>query len=489
MGARALQTNITHYEAVIDGKVAASVTGGRIEMVCPSDGEVFATVPRCDAADVGRAVVAARRAFDEGGWPATPAVERGRILSRLSTLIRENEDELAALESRDTGKPLRQGRADIVAAARYFEFYGGAADKVTGETLPVQTGFLAMTLREPHGVVGSVVPWNYPAQIMARVAGAALAMGNTLVMKPAEDACLSVVRIAELALEAGLPAGVWNVVTGLGEEAGAALSNHPGLDFLTFTGSPEVGTLIQTAAAKNHIGCTLELGGKSPQILFADADLEAALPVVLNAIIQNCGQTCSAGSRLLVEASHLDTVVERLRQSFRSLVSGPHDRDLDLGPLINAAQARRVAGFAEDAAKAGVPLIAEGTVAPDSPQNGFYVPARIYGPVPLDARLAREEVFGPVLAVIPFRDEAEAVRIANGTEYGLVAGVWTRDAARAMRVARAVRSGQVFINGYGAGGGVELPFGGFKKSGHGREKGFEALREFSALKTIVVNHG
>lgn len=489
MGARALQTQITHYEAVIDGKVAASVSGGRIEMVCPSDGKIFATIPRCDAADVGRAVVAARRAFDEGGWPATPAVERGRILSRLSALIREHEDELAALESRDTGKPLRQGRADIVAAARYFEFYGGAADKVTGETLPVQTGFLAMTLREPHGVVGSVVPWNYPAQIMARVAGAALAMGNTLVMKPAEDACLSVVRIAELALEAGLPAGVWNVVTGLGEEAGAALSNHPGLDFLTFTGSPEVGTLIQTAAAKNHIGCTLELGGKSPQILFADADLEAALPVVLNAIIQNCGQTCSAGSRLLVEASHLDTVIERLRQNFRSLVSGPHDRDLDLGPLINAAQARRVAGFAEDAARAGVPLVAEGTVAPGSPQGGFYVPARIYGPVPLDARLAREEVFGPVLAVIPFRDEAEAVRIANGTEYGLVAGVWTRDAARAMRVARAVRSGQVFVNGYGAGGGVELPFGGFKKSGHGREKGFEALREFSALKTIVVNHG
>ncbi|WP_428699666.1 aldehyde dehydrogenase family protein [Stappia sp.] len=489
MGAQALQTQITHYEAVIDGKPAASVTGGRIEMICPSDGKVFATVPRCDAADVGRAVVAARRAFDEGGWPSTPAVERGRILSRLSTLIRENEDELAALESRDTGKPLRQGRADIVAAARYFEFYGGAADKVTGETLPVQTGFLAMTLREPHGVVGSVVPWNYPAQIMARVAGAALAMGNTLVMKPAEDACLSVVRIAELALEAGLPAGVWNVVTGFGGEAGAALSNHPGLDFLTFTGSPEVGTLIQTAAAKNHIGCTLELGGKSPQILFADADLEAALPVVLNAIIQNCGQTCSAGSRLLVEASHLDTVVERLRQSFRALVSGPHDRDLDLGPLINAAQARRVAGFAEDAAKAGVPLIAEGTVAPDSSPHGFYVPARVYGPVPLDARLAREEVFGPVLAVIPFRDEAEAVRIANGTEYGLVAGVWTSDSARAMRVARAVRSGQVFVNGYGAGGGVELPFGGFKKSGHGREKGFEALREFSALKTIVVSHG
>ncbi|MXN66256.1 aldehyde dehydrogenase family protein [Stappia sp. GBMRC 2046] len=477
------------FGAVIEGISCPSATGATIEMLAPSDGTSFARIPRCDAADVGRAVVCARNALEEAPWAAMPAVERGRILSRLSALILENFEELAALESRDTGKPLRQGRADITAAARYFEFYGGAADKVHGDTIPVQEGFLALTLREPHGVVGSIVPWNYPAQIMARVAGASLAMGNTLVMKPAEQACLSVIRIAELALDAGLPPGVWNIVTGFGEEAGAALANHPGLDFLTFTGSPEVGTLVQEAAARNRIGCTLELGGKSPQILFADADLKAALPVIVNAIIQNCGQTCSAGSRLLVEEAIFTKVRDCLRDRFRALVAGPHDRDLDLGALVSAEQAARVEKYVREAREAGIALIGEGSVAPDTPEGGFYSKARVFGPVPADAPLAQEEVFGPVLALIPFVDEAEAIRIANETDYGLVAGVWTTDGQKAMRVARHVRSGQVFVNAYGAGGGVELPFGGMKKSGHGREKGFEALNEFSTLKTVVFNHG
>nr|WP_235974972.1 aldehyde dehydrogenase family protein [Stappia albiluteola] len=474
---------------MVDGRSCQAATGVYIDMVSPSDGLPFARVPRCDAADVGRAVVAARRAFEDGPWARTSALERGRILSRLGELIRNSSEELAEIEARDTGKPIRQARADIAAAGRYFEFYGGAADKMHGDTIPVQEGFLALTLREPHGVVGSIVPWNYPSQIMARVAGAALAMGNTLVMKPAEEACLSVIRIAELALAAGLPAGCWNVVTGYGEEAGAALANHPGIDFITFTGSPEVGALIQSAAAKNHVGCTLELGGKSPQILFADADLDAALPVIVNAVIQNGGQTCSAGSRLLVEVGILPKICELLRIRFRSLVAGAHDRDLDLGGLISARQAARVEAFVEEARAAGIPLIAEGSIAPDAPDGGFYSPARVFGPVGPGERLAREEVFGPVLSVIPFADEGEAVKLANATDYGLVAGVWTRDGQKAMRVARKVRAGQVFVNSYGAGGGVELPFGGFGKSGHGREKGLEALREFSALKTVIFNHG
>ncbi|NBN79107.1 aldehyde dehydrogenase family protein [Microvirga tunisiensis] len=475
--------------AVIDGTVGPATGDDRFDSLCPSDGRLIARIPRCDAADVGRAVASARRAFDEGPWPRLTALERGRLLTRLSALVSDHAGELAALESLDTGKPLRQGKADILALARYFEFYGGAADKVTGDTIPTADGFLAMTLREPLGVVGGIIPWNYPAQIMGRVAGAALAMGNTLVLKPAEEACLSVLRVGELALAAGFPAGVFNVVPGFGHEAGAALANHPGLDFLTFTGSPDVGVLIQTAAARNHIGCTLELGGKSPQIVFEDADLEQAVPVILNAIFQNCGQTCSAGSRVLVQQGLWPPLAEALRARVRTLVAGPHDRDLDLGPLISEGQLRRVRSFVERAASDGIPLIAEGAIAPDAPQGGFYVPARIYGPVPPDHVLAREEVFGPVLSLIPFRDEAEAVRLANGTDYGLVAGVWSRDGQRALRVARQVRAGQVFVNAYGAGGGIELPFGGFKKSGHGREKGFEALYEFSATKTLVLRHG
>jgi aldehyde dehydrogenase (NAD+) len=278
-------------------------------------------------------------------------------------------------------------------------------------------------------------------------------------------------------------------VSGLGEEAGAALAGHPGIDFLSFTGSPEVGTLVQAAAARNHIGCTLELGGKSPQIVFADADLETAAPVLVRAIVQNGGQTCSAGSRVLVERRAYDAVAGAVAERFGKVVAGPHDRDYDLGAMVTAAQRRRVEGFVMRAREAGVPVLAEGRIAEDAPAGGFYVKPALFGPVPRANDLASEEVFGPVLSVIPFDDEADAVRLANGTPYGLVAGVWTGDARRSMRVARAMRCGQVFVNGYGAGGGIELPFGGVKKSGHGREKGFEALYEFSASKTIVLNHG
>ncbi|WP_333825373.1 aldehyde dehydrogenase family protein [Pinisolibacter sp.] len=487
--AKPASSEITPWFGIVDGERREAIDGERLDVVAPSDGTVFASIPRGRAADVDAAVASARAAFAAGPWAKLSAMERGRLLTKLAGVVTAHTEELAELESRDTGKPISQGRADATALARYFEFYGGAADKLMGETIPISTGYTAMTLREPLGVVASIVPWNYPAQILGRVAGASLAAGNTLVVKPAEDACLSVIRVAELALEAGFPAGVFNVVTGLGAEAGAALAGHRDIDHVTFTGSPEVGTLVQQAAAVNHVGCTLELGGKSPQVVFADADLEAALPVLVKAIIQNGGQTCSAGSRILVERPIFDEVVARLGERFSRLVAGPHDADLDLGPLVSAKQRTRVAARVAAAEAQGIPVVGRGTIAANAPAGGFYQEAVVFAPVPRAAAIWHEEVFGPVLCVTPFDDEAEAIELANATPYGLVAGVWTADGARQMRLARAIRAGQVFVNGYGAGGGVELPFGGFKRSGHGREKGFEALLEFTATKTVVLTHG
>lgn len=464
-------------------------TAQRLPVRCPSDGRQVGEIARGTAREIDLAVEAARQAFDAGEWGRTPAVERGRLLLRLAAAIRADAAQLAALESLDTGKPLAQGRADIDACARYFEYYGGAADKLHGDTLPFLPGYTVLTLREPHGVTAHIVPWNYPAQIFGRSVGAALAAGNACVVKPAEDASLSILRLTELAFEAGLPAGALNVVPGLGEEAGAALAAHPDIDFLSFTGSREVGTLVQAACARNHVACTLELGGKSPQILFADADLDAAMPVVVRAIVQNAGQTCSAGSRLVVERPLWQRVCDELRARLAALRVGPHDSGADLGALINRDQYERVKGFLERARADGIPVIAEGRLPPDLPRGGHYVAPIAFGPVPPDHELAQEEVFGPVLACLPFDDESEAIALANGTPYGLVAGVWTRDGARQFRLARAIRAGQVFLNGYGAGGGIELPFGGYRHSGHGREKGFEGLIGFTRLKTVVQNHG
>jgi len=475
--------SLTTFGNIIGGEIVPAADGRVIEVLCPSDGAAFATIARSGQADVDAAVAAARAAF-EGDWGRMAPHERGRLITRLGQAVLDNFDELAALESRDTGKPARQGKADITAAARYFEFYGGACDKLHGDTLPFLPGHMALTLREAHGVTGHIIPWNYPAQMFGRSVGGALAMGNAVVIKPAEDACMTPLRFAELALEVGFPAGAINVVTGYGEEAGAALSGHPGIDFMSFTGSPEVGTLVQAAAAQNHIGATLELGGKSPQILFADADLVTALPIVVNAIIQNGGQTCSAGSRVLIEKGIYDDVTKELATRFSKLQAGPHEADLDVGPLINAGQRDRVAGFVAQAKADGIAQIAEGT----APAGGYYAAPALFGPVPRDHSLACEEVFGPVLSALPFEDEADAVAIANSSDYGLVAGVWTADGGRQMRVSKALQVGQVFVNCYGAGGGIELPFGGRKKSGHGREKGFDALYEFSTTKTVVFKH-
>lgn len=472
----------------IDNRWRPAHSGATIDIVAPAEGRAFARIAAGDAADIDAAVAAARHAFEEGAWGRLSAVERGRLLSKLGFAILDHADELTALEARDCGKPMRQARADILACARYFEFYGGAADKLHGETIPFLPGYFVATERLPHGVTGQIIPWNYPAQMFGRTLGPALAVGNTTVMKPAEDACLTPLRLAELAAEVGFPEGAINVVPGFGHEAGAALAGHKGIDFLSFTGSPEVGVIVQTAAARNHIGCTLELGGKSPQVVFADVDLDAALPTLVNAIVQNAGQTCSAGARLLVEKKGYDRIVGAVAERFSELRAGTPEMDLDLGPIISAKQTARVERFIASAGDDAITLLAEGKVADGVPPEGFFVAPKLFGPVPRANALAREEVFGPVLAAIPFDDEADAIALANGTDYGLIAGVWTEDARRATRVARRVRAGQVFVNAYGAGGGIELPFGGMKKSGHGREKGFAALHDLTTLKTIIVKH-
>ena len=413
------------------------------------------------------------------------AVERGRILTRIGQAVLEHVETLALVEALDVGKPLKQARADALALARYMEFYGGAADKIHGETIPYQDGYTVYTLREPHGVTGHIIPWNYPMQIIGRSVGAALAMGNACVLKPAEDACLTALAFAAIAMEAGLPSGALNVVTGLGTEAGAALATHPGIQHMSFTGSVRTGELIQSAAAQNVIPVTLELGGKSPQLVFDDADLDRALPFLVNAGIQNAGQTCSASSRILVQRGAYDEVRARMGDAYRALRVGPAISDLDVGPLISARQK----GIVESFVAKGDDLMIAGQGEIDTDAKGHYVRPTLFDDVPADHPLAQEEIFGPVQVLIPFKDETEAVRIANSTDYGLVAGIWTRDGARQLRLAKALKSGQVFINNYGAGGGVELPFGGVGKSGHGREKGFEALYGFSTLKTVAAWHG
>ena len=466
-----------------------SHSGKTLPMIAPADGQAFASIAAGNARDIDDAVQAARAALETGAWSRLTATERGRLLLKLGRLIDDHAEELAQLESRDTGKPIKQGRADAAAVSRYFEYYGGAADKVHGDTIPFLDGYLVNTLYEPLGVTAHIIPWNYPGQMFGRTVAPALAMGNATVIKPAEEACMVPLRLAELAAEAGFPEGAINVVPGLGEEAGAALANHRGIDFISFTGSPEVGTLIQIAAAKNHIGCTLELGGKSPQIVFADADMAASVQSVATAIVQNAGQTCSAGSRVLVDRRIWDRFMADLKLRFEQIRAGTPDMDLDLGPVISAGQKNRIAAMLARAERDGARILAQGQIATNSPAEGFFVTPTIYHEVNPVSELAQQEVFGPILAAMPFDSEEEAIRLANGTEFGLVAGVWSGDCSRAIRVARKVRAGQLFVNGYGAGGGIELPFGGMKKSGHGREKGFEALYEFGTMKTLVIKHG
>jgi aldehyde dehydrogenase (NAD+) len=474
------------------GSVAAVIDGEQVQAAeafadtDPASGEVLAQVARCGPAEVERAVGAARRAFRRP-WSHTTPAERGRLLRRLGELVAAERDSLARLESQDTGKPLRQARGDADIAARYFEFYGGVIEAFYGDTIPVTQDLFVYTTHEPFGVTAHIIPWNYPLQIAARTVAPSLAVGNCCVLKPAEEAPLTSIRLGVLALEAGFPAGVLNVVPGLGEEAGAALAASPGIDHLAFIGSVEVGRLVVKAAAENSVQTTLELGGKSPNIVLDDANLDAAVPVIVNSIIQNAGQTCSAGSRLLVQESVHGKITELIADRMSRISIGAGVTDPDLGPLISRQQQDRVQHYVDGGTQGGGRLLLGGTPPDDeSLRRGCYFLPTIFDDVDAAAPIANEEVFGPVLAISSFQTPDAAADLANGTPYGLLAGIWTRDIALAHRLARDIRAGQVYVNGYGAGGGVELPFGGFKRSGYGREKGFAALGTYSQVKTVAV---
>jgi aldehyde dehydrogenase (NAD+) len=408
-------------------------------------------------------------------------------MNRMAQAIRDRAEDLAVLESHDNGKPLRQARTDVQVAARYFEFFAGIADKIMGNTIPLGPGFLDYTVREPIGVSAQIVPWNYPIQIGARGVAPALAAGCTVVLKPSSEAPMTALQLGEIGLVCGLPPGVLNVVPGTGSEAGVALASDPDINQLTFTGSVDVGVQVAKMAAENVVPVVMELGGKSPNIVFADADLDATVQGVANAIFQNAGQTCSAGSRLLVERKAHDAVVARLAERARTMRVGPGVTDPDMGPIISRRQLETIENYVSVGRGEGA-AIAAGGQRPSDPSlgKGYYYAPTLLDHVSADMRVAQEEIFGPVLAIIDFDDVEQAAELANRSQYGLVAGVWTRDINKALALASKIRAGQVYVNTYGAGGGVELPFGGYKKSGYGREKGLESLASYTQVKNVCL---
>ena len=477
----------TMEQLIINGQRANASDGGTFDVFDPSSGEVLATVAKATAADVDRAVQAARAALESKAWGGAAPAERGRAMLRIAQMLRDHAEEVATLESRDNGKPLRQARTDVQVAARYFEFFAGIADKIMGNTIPIGPGYLDFTVREPIGVSAQIVPWNYPIQIGARGIAPALAAGCTVVLKPSSEAPMTALKLGEFALACGVPPGVVNIVPGTGSEAGTALASHPDINQLTFTGSVDVGVSVATMAAKNVVPVVMELGGKSPNIVFADADLDLTVQGVATAIFQNAGQTCSAGSRLLVEKKAHDALVSRLAERAKSMRVGPGVSDPDMGPIISKRQLETIEGYVTIGKNEGARVAAGGARPADaSLGRGFYFQPTLLDDVASGMRVAQEEIFGPVLAIITFEDLEEAVAIANRSQYGLVAGVWTRDINKAMAVSSRIKSGQVFINTYGAGGGVEMPFGGYKKSGYGREKGLESLASYTQVKNVCV---
>ena len=475
-----MQERWNHF---IDGHAVPPKSARYLDDHNPATGEKIAEVARGDAADVAAAVAAARAAF--AGWRDRRPIERGRILLDVARKIREKSRELAELERLETGKPPVQVPFEIEVAAQYFELYGGLVNAIHGETIDLGPGYHSYTRREPFGVVGVILPWNAPLNQAGRAVAPALAAGNTVVAKPSEFTSASLLELARLAVEeCGLPRGVLNVVTGTGEEAGAALVAHRDVRKVAFTGSVRAGREVGRIAAERIIPLTLELGGKSPNIVFADADLRHAVPGSLRAFVMNAGQVCLAGTRVVVERTIHDQLAAAMAQALPAIRVGAGE-DAMIGPMTTRAQYEKVQQYYEIARAEGAVAITGGAL-PTAPElrQGWFVSPTIYTGVRNDMRIAREEIFGPVACVIPFDDEEEAIRIANDTEYGLAAGIWTRDLARAHRVAGRLEAGQVYVNEWM--GGVETPLGGYKQSGYGREKGLEALHHYTQLKCVTI---
>ena len=471
---------------LIDGKRVDAMSGRTFDTFDPSTGEVIAKIAEADANDVDAAVRSARKAF-EGDWGRLRASERGQLMLKLAELIRQNEDELVNLESLDSGKPVSAiRRQDLPAVIDTLVYYAGMADKINGKVIPARQDALTYTVREPLGVVGAIIPWNFPLMIGMWKIAPALACGCTVVLKPAEITPLTALRIGELALEAGFPAGTLNVVPGFGKIAGQAIVDHPDIDKVTFTGSPVVGRQILQGAAGNLKRVTLELGGKSANIIFPDADLDAAVKAAASGIFFNTGQVCSAGSRILVHESVYDEVVERLAARAKSTrIGDPRETSTAMGPLVSEVQMNRVLNYIDIGTKEGAHLVTGGG---RHGERGFYVEPTVFAGVEHEMRISQEEIFGPVATVISFKDDEDALRIANGTVYSLAAGVWTSDIARAHRFARRLKAGTVWVNTYGPTD-IRLPWGGARDSGFGREHGEEAIENFTEPKVVWINTG
>ena len=467
----------------INNQWIASADGATMESINPADESVVAEVSAGGAQDIDAAVAAARKALG-GAWAKTAPAQRGRALMKVAELIRARGDDLAQMEMLDTGKPMSAARGAVEGAARYFEFYAGAADKIQGATIPVGPDHLDFTLREPLGVTAHILPWNVPLNMLARGVAPALAAGCTAVVKPAEQTPVGALQIADILLAAGIPPGVVNIVNGPGETAGARLAAHPDIDGLTFTGSVETGKMVMRAAAEHVKPVVLELGGKSPVIVFADADRDIAAREACKGITANTGQYCDAGSRLLAHESARDELLEKTAKLARAITMGNPADDPNMGPLISAEQHERVSGYIQKARDEGAEIVCGGG-RPKNLKKGYFVEPTIFGGVRPDMTVAREEIFGPALSVLTFSDDDEAVAMANDTIYGLAAGVFTRDIGRALRAAKALDAGTIYINEYFAGD-VASPFGGMKQSGIGRERGMETLANYTRVKNVII---